>query len=747
MSLDRRRFLTVILGAGGALVVGFRQAAAEIVPKVPLDLLGEPLTSLGAFVRIERNNRVVIGARGCEIGQGVITSLPMLVAEELDVDWAQVHVEQLPYGYEAGPDGPRNRYGDQGAGGSTSITDGWKDLRQAGAVARWLLVEAAARYWQLPRERLTTEAGHVVHPDGSRKPYAELVEQAATLTPPDEALEVKAPEAWRVIGKPTRTVDARAIVTGRAQYGIDVYLPGALTAVVLRCPHLDGTLESVADHDARTVKGVHDVFALEGPKPDEPFEANLAAGVVVLADNTWAALKARDRLKVEWKPGPWADESNAALEAKAEELLKGDGLVVRQDGDFAKARKAAARVVEATYHMPFLAHATMEPPHAAIHVQADRALFIGALQSPDGASRVIAALTGLPREKIEIRMTRAGGGFGRRLKNDYVAEAVKIAQKAGKPIKLMWSRDDDLRHDFYRPLGVHRLTATLDRKNAITGMAHLCAATPVNYRSQGLKDKPPYIGCHEPDDLPAGLVANLDKRFFAIPSGMPRGWWRAPLPAFNAFAVQSFLDELAIETKQDPLELRLKLLGEPRELDYHGHGGPKFDTGRLAEVLRRCAAAIDWKRRRTDGRGVGLACHFTFGGYTAHAFEVSVEGGALRIHRAVCVTDIGHVVNPNGVEQMMLGGTIDGLSTALNLQVVVKDGQVQTASYADYPIARLAEMPAEVEVLIVPSEKEPSGAGEMGLPSVAPALANAVYAATTVRVRRLPLLAELKRKL
>ncbi len=746
-NLNRRQFISVMLTASGALLVGLRPAVAAFQPKVPIDLLGEALTSLGAFVRIERNNRIVIGARGCEIGQGVITSLPMLIAEELDADWNRVRVEQLPYGYEIGPDGETNRYGPQGAGGSTSITDGWKDLRQAGAVARWLLVEAAAQHWQLPHDRLATEASHVVHPDGTRMPYAELAERAAGILPPPEPVALKKPEQYRVIGKPAKTVDARAIVTGRASFGIDAYMGGALTAVMLRCPHMDGSVDTIDDTQARKIPGVRDVFVIDGPVPGSAFDTNLAAGVAVVADDTWAALKGRSALKVTWKPGPWAQESSAALEAKAAEALKGDGVSVRSDGDMAAARKAAKRTLEARYQVPFLAHATMEPPHALIKIEPDRALFIGSLQSPGGASTVIANLTGLSRDKIEIRMTRAGGGFGRRLENDYVAEAVMIAKKAGKPIKLMWTRDDDLRHDFYRPYGLHQLSATLDRKNQLTGFAHLCAATSMNYRIARKKERPPGQGCLEADDFPAGLVPNLDKRFFSLESGMPRGPWRAPLHTFHAFAVQSFIDEIAYETKQDAVELRLKLLGEARELDYQGHGGPKFDTGRLAAVLTRCAEAIEWKRRRSDGRGVGIACHFTFGGYAAHAFEVSMDGRDLRIHRAICVADIGRVVNPLGVDAMMAGGTIDGISTALNLAITVKDGQVQQSSFGDYAIGRMAQMPHEIEVIVLPSEREPSGAGEMGIPSVAPALANAIYAATTVRVRRLPLLAELNRRL
>jgi len=419
---------------------------------------------------------------------------------------------------------------------------------------------------------------------------------------------------------------------------------------------------------------------------------------------------------------------------------------VREDGDFAKAYKTAATKHEARYEMPFLAHATMEPPGALIHIEKDKALLIASLQTPSRASQTISNLTGIARKDIEIRLTRSGGGFGRRLKNDFVAEAVLIAAKAnGKPVKLIWTRDDDLQHDFYRPFGVHALRAGLDKKKKIFAWSHRCAATPRNYRDSGMKTAPLYIGCIEPDDFPAGLVANLDKSFFPVASGMPRGWWRGPIHTFHAFAVQSFIDEVAITTKQDAVQLRLDLLGSPRKLTYEGEA--RFDTGRLAGVLQLAADKIGWREKRSDGHGIGIACHFTFGGYCAHALEVSVEGKDLRIHRVVCAVDVGRPVNPLGIEAQMMGGTIDGISTALNLAITVKDGQVQQRNFPDYPLLRMAQAPQNVEVHIVESAAEPSGAGEIGIPSVAPALANAIYAATTVRVRKLPMMPELLRLL
>lgn len=746
--LSRRRFLSIGAGAAGALLVGWHSVRAS----TPLPYKGardEP-QDLGPFVRIEASGDVVIGARGCEIGQGVKTSLPMLIAEELDVDWNRVRVEQLPYGYVETDKGPSNRFGGQGAGGSDNIPEAWKDLRQAGAVARWLLVQAAAKRWNVPAEQLRTDSGTVIAPDSRRLGYGELAADAATLDAPKDPIPLKAPEQFSIVGKPTRTVDAKEIVTGRAEFGIDAYLTDTLFAVMLRCPHLDGAIAKVDDSETRKVPGVKDVIAIDGPKPDAPIDGVLAAGVAVLADSTWAALKGREKLKVEWTPGPWTGESSGALSAKANELLDHNTapIVVRSDGDFAKAYKRSAVRVEARYEMPFLAHATMEPPGATILIDADKALLIASLQSPGSASQLISDLTGIARKNIEIRLTRAGGGFGRRLKNDFVAEATLIAKAAaGKPVKLIWTREDDLQHDFFRPFGVHAMSAGLDNRKKLTSWSHRCAATPRNYRDAGMKDRPLYIGCIEPEDFPAGLLTNLEKSFFPVTSGVPRGWWRGPIHTFHAFAVQSFIDEIAVTTKQDAVQLRLELLGPARKLPYKDYGGPTFDTGRMTGVLQSAADAIGWNDKRSDGHGIGIACHFTFGGYAAHAFEVSVEKNQLTIHRAVCAVDVGRVVNPLGLEAQMMGGTLDAISAALYLQITVKDGQIQQHNFPDYPLLRMAQSPQNVEVHIVESTEEPSGAGEIGVPSAAPALANAIYAATTVRVRKLPIMPELLRML
>src|SRR5210317_367898 len=731
--LNRRQFLIVGTSVAGSLVLG--------LPRITVADGDEHM--IGFFIQIDADGGVVIGSNQPEIGQGVRTALPMLVAEELDVEWSRVSVRQMPLGIVKTADGFAWKYGGQGVGGSTGLTSNWVYMREVGAVARRQLIRAAANRLGVTEDQCSTRPGVVVCA-GREIPYGDLIAAAAELELPAEPPPLKDIADYRIVGTARRTVDAREIVTGKSKYGIDTAEAGMRYAVVARAPVLNARVKSFDDTAAREVAGVLDVFTIEGPEMGQPYVI-LASGVAVVATSTWSAMKARSALRIEWEESPSAADSSEKFWRENEQMLRTKGQVVLDDGDFDAAMASAETTIVHQYRVPFVNHAPLEPQYCYAYVKADACHIIAPTQMPSGASRAAAAVTGLPRENIHVEMTRVGGGFGRRLTNDYVAEAAMISMKTGWPIKLQWTREDDMRNDFYRPGGLHEMRAGLNGDGRVTAWTQRLASGSKYYRRPNMPDEDLWKAELYPDDFPRRLVANMRLEYFHNAIGLPRGSWRAPGHNVNGFVIQSFLDELAYETGQDPLQFRLDLLGEARELEYGNHGGPTFNPGRLSRLLNFVAERIGYGKSLPKGRGIGIATHFTFGGYAAHAIEVTVsDAGDLIIERVVAAIDCGLAVHPNAVEAQLEGGTIDGLSTALGLEITVRDGQVQQSNFDDYPLARLSMVPAQFETHILPWDDVPTGVGEMGLPSAAPALTNAIFMATGRRIRTLPIGDQLK---
>lgn len=663
--------------------------------------------TLHPFVRIAQDGTVVVVVDRAEMGQGVTTALPMLVAEELEVDLARVRTEFAP----VAPAYTNILLGAQVTGGSTSVRSSWEKLRQAGAIARERLIAAAAQTWGVPKEECRAEDGAVIHlPTHRRLEYGAVAAAAAEISAP-ERVPLKDPAHFRLIGKPLPHLDTVDKVTGRAVFGMDVKVPGMLVAVVARCPVFGGQVKDFDARRALAVKNVRHVVRID-------------AGVAVVATDFWSAVKGRDALKVRWDEGPYAGLSSARISRMFRAAVRQPAAVARSEGDAARALKALRKKVEASYELPYLAHATPEPMNCTAHVRSDGCDIWVPTQAPGGAQQTATEITGLPRRSVKVHSTYIGGGFGRRLEQDFVAEAVQIAKAVGVPVQVMWTRTDDLQHDFYRPASFHYLKAALDQDGMPAAWAHRIVS------SSALAREAPDAGAGGVDEGAVDGAASLP---YAIPNirvdyvmqepWVPIGAWRSVGHSQNAFVVECFLDELAAAGGKDPYELRRQLLG--RHL-------------RQQAVLELAARKGDWGDPLPPGRGRGIAVHASFGSCVVQVVEVTVSAkGEVRVDRVVCAVDCGTVVNPNIVEAQMEGSVVFGLSAALTGEITLRRGRVMQKDIDEYPALRMRDTPV-IEVHLMPSREPPCGVGEPGVPPIAPALANAIFAATGRRIRKLP---------
>jgi isoquinoline 1-oxidoreductase beta subunit len=736
MKTSRRRFLKTTLQASAVAGAGL-----VIWIESPNPALAETTNVFqpNAYISISPDNVVRLWITRSEMGQGVRTTLPMMLAEELETDWSQIQLEQaMPGGRFKGI---RLR-----TSGSGSTVGTYKALRNAGATAREMLVAAAAENWQVQRSTCRAANGTVIHaPTGRSLSYGELATAAARQQPPQNA-PLKDAKDFRIIGKPLKRMDSPEIVTGRAVYGLDVLVPGMLYAVLERCPYLGGKLASFDARNALAVTGVRHVV---------PVKSGIATGVAVVADHTWAAMKGRAALKVEWDPGPNHDFDSDQFLREMESALSQEGYFVRNDGDAPAALNSAAKKLEAIYEFPFQAHAPVEVMNCVAHVRPDSCEIWAPTQCPEVAQSETAKMLGLPEDSVKVHITLLGGAFGRRLFADYVPEAVEISRATGKPVQVVWTRMDDMRYGFFHPSDIERITGGLgangrpiawSQRSVGSNLSMFGFPTDEQKKNPRLyfNDGSPWGSFDNPYNFP-----NLKADFVPLNSPVPTGPWRAVEYPPTVFARESFLDELAAAAGQDPLEFRLRLLAPG---DVVQVGDAKIDRSRLIKVLQVAAERASWgtplpqAASQKDDRqwGRGIACNvYDSDCFMAQVAEVSVgrQSRDIRVHRIICAADCGLVVNPAGLQGQAESGIIWGLSATLHGKIDFRHGGAVQQSFTDFEVIRMHESP-EIETHIVASDHPPGGFGETAVPAVAPAVANAIFAATGKRVRRLPITAE-----
>ena len=712
MTGSRREFLAWTAAAGAALVLPIGGCGKGIGSRRSA---GAP-TRLNRWIAVRQDGRVTLVVGKSEMGQGVRTSLPRILAEELGVDPLAIDIVQA----EPGPE-----FLDLGTDASTSVATSWKPLREAGAAAREMLTRAAAGRWRVDVSACGAGDGTVTHlASGRRLPYGELVEAASRLTAPSHP-RLADPAGFRLIGKDARRVDGKAIVTGRAEYGIDVRPAGVRHAVVLRAPRLGSRLRSWEGRRAKAMSGVVDVLAI-------------SSGVAVVAEHTAAAIAGRDLVAAEWDDGPESGFDSGRFERSQAQAAGGPAAGVRRVGDAARTISASARRVDAEYRYPHQAHAPMEPPNCVADVRAGRCEIWTGTQTPNRVQRDVARRLGIPPDSVRVHVTLLGGGFGRRQLTDFATEAAEISKGVGVPVQLLWTREDDLAHDRYQTASLHRMSAALGPSGRPVAWHHRVIAPSVLRSLLPAAEDVPGMETVGAADLPYAIPEILVD-YVETPSPVPLGWWRGIEFDPNVFARESFVDELARSAGRDPLAYRLDLLGAPR---MEAIGDDTLDVGRLRRVLEVAAEKAEWGSPLPPGTGRGIACcaqHLAT--FVAHVAEVSVDpDGGWRVRKIVTAVDCGLAVNPLGVRGQMESGIAFGLSS-LKTRITFSGGRPDQRTFADYPILRYSEMPS-VEVHLVPGASDPTGVGEMAVPPLAPAVANAIFDAVGVRVRELPIARE-----
>lgn len=721
---NRREILTSV-GAGGFTLAFSMASRAEAQ-----DDVAKPLN---AYVTVAPNGQVTILAKSPDVGQGVKTMLPMLIAEELDVAWEDVRIEMAP-------NDPKT-YGRQFAGGSMATPMHWEDLRRVGAVARAMLIQAAATAWNCGPGDCTTVPGEVIHkPSGKKRTYGSLAMACANVTPPDpKTVALKDAKDYRIVGKPVVQYDTARIVTGQPLFGIDQRRPGMLYATYVKAPVFGAKVASADLEAAKAVKGVKAAFIVAGV--DDAFAPagghigqGLMPGVAVVADNWWAAKKGRDKLNVKWAEHPTGAQSSKGYAEQAAALNAGKPLRnARNDGDVDAALKGAAKTVEAAYFYPFLSHANLEPQNCTAEFKDGKLEVWAPTQFPEPGRQLCAKTLGMKPEDITVNMVRGGGGFGRRLANDYMVEAAWIAREAKAPVKLVWTREDDMQHDHYRPAGFHFFKGGLDAQGNLTALQdHF-----VTFAS-GTGPTAPSAGMSAAE-FPARFVPNLRYDVSTIPLGVPTGPLRAPGSNALAFAFQSFIDEMAHAAGADPLAFQIKLLGDK---DVVGEAPAAYAAGRMRGVLKVVGEMSGWANRGKlpKGEGMGVACYYSHQGYFAEVAHVAVSAeGAVKAKKVWVAADVGRqIINPHGALNQVQGSVLDGISEALHQQITIANGAAEQSNFTDYPLMRISEA-CPVEVKFLKTEFNPTGLGEPALPPAIPALTNAIFAATGKRVRSLPI--------